>query len=100
MKRSITPLASALATSLLVATFSVSANAECFYSYKAKRDNPLQLHYGVIKVDGPCQQPTPSQEIASRIARDGWTLLSVVGTVAQPKLSSERERAGEFFLKY
>ncbi len=100
MKRSITHLAFTLATSLLVAAFSLSANAECFYSYKAKRDNPLQLHYGVIKVDGSCQQPTPSREIASRIARDGWTLLSVVGTVAQPKLNLERERAGEFFLKY
>ncbi len=51
-------------------------------------------------MDGPCQHPTPSREIASRIARDGWSLLSVVGTVAQPKLNSERERAGEYFLKY
>ena len=48
------PTTLALAMILLPAL----AEAACFADYKAKRDNPLRLHYGVVKLsDGAC----PSQ---------------------------------------
>ncbi len=48
MKRLIT-----LATLALV--LAGPAAAECYADYKAKRDEPLQLHYGVAQVGFGCQ---------------------------------------------
>ena len=47
MKR-IIPLTAAL---LVIAT---TAQATCFADYKAKRDDPLRLHYGVAEIMGAC----------------------------------------------
>ena len=46
-------LAAALLCPLLM--LGTAADAECFADYKAKRDEPLKLHYGVAQVsDGNC----------------------------------------------
>lgn len=80
---------------------STSANAACYADYKAKRDNPLQLHYGVIKLsNGACTSENPSSTIASRISRDGWTLLNVLGTFDDSQLDRRRGNAGQYFLRY
>ena len=86
----------------LFAVFATGAQAACYADYKAKRDNPLQLHYGVIKVsDKNCSKaPQPEQVIGSRIGRDGWTLLNVLGTFGKDGLDRRRGNAGQYFLRY
>jgi hypothetical protein len=80
---------------------SAGAHAACYADYKAKRDNPLQLHYGVVKIsDGACGSADPSRTIAQRIARDGWTLLTVLDTFDDSQLDRRRGNAGQYFLRY
>lgn len=80
------------------------AQDSCFADYKAKRSasGSLQLHYGVIQLDGgACRNPQrASQDVSRRIASDGWTLLRVVSTFDQRGLQQRRGNAGQFFLKY
>ena len=89
-----------LALSALVAA---PASAECFADYKAKQDNPLQLHYGVIALpDAACaSKEAAAPEIAGRIGRDGWTLLDVVSIFGASGLDEKRkESAGAYYLRY
>lgn len=89
-----------LAALLVMGLFASTAQAECYYAYKAKKENPLQLHFGVIRVDEACSAPTNQAAIAKRIAADGWTLLVVLPPIEQHDLPSKREEAGAFFLRY
>jgi hypothetical protein len=90
-----------LYSAALVIALSTAANAACYADYKAKRDNPLQLHYGVIKLsDQACGGINPKQVIASRIAGEGWTLLNVLGTFDDAGLDRRRGNAGQYFLRY
>ena len=78
-----------------------AAAADCCADYKAKRDRPLQLHYGVIAL--PAQACTPAAaapEIARRIGADGWTLLNVMGIFGPEGLAQRQADAGRFFLRY
>jgi hypothetical protein len=86
---------------LMLAAASPAA-AQCFADYKAKRDNPLQLHYGVVELpEAACGSTSAaSSEIARRIGRDGWTLLNVVSIFGQDGLEERRANAGEYFLRY
>lgn len=89
-----------LSATLLIA-LSTAANAACYADYKAKRDNPLKLHYGVIKIsDEACGGGNPKKVIASRIAGDGWTLLNVLGTFDETGLDRRRGNAGQYYLRY
>ncbi len=75
--------------------------ATCYADYKAKRDSPLRLHYGVIELpDDACSGKAAPRHIAQRLAQDGWNLLEVMSILDESGLDSRRERAGEFFLKY
>jgi hypothetical protein len=76
--------------------------AACFADYKAKQDDPLRLHYGVVKLsDGACPpQNRAAAEIAQRIGRDGWQLLNVVSLFDETGVEEKRASAGEFFLRY
>lgn len=89
----------ALATALAAAG---PAAAACFADYKAKQDDPLRLHYGVIQVsDAACGNPNrAASEIAPRIAAEGWQLLQVMGTFGDDGLDGRRESAGAYFLRY
>jgi len=89
----------ALAVSLFAAT---QVNADCYADYKAKQDNPLQLHYGVIRIpDAACGDAgMAAQEVRGRIAKAGWELLSIVSTFDDDGLGQRRESAGEFFLRF
>jgi hypothetical protein len=94
MKRLILSTASALVLAGPVA-------AECYADYKAKRDEPLQLHYGVAQVsDGRCSRGAAEGELAPRLARDGWTLLNVLSTFGPEGLAERKASAGEYFLRY
>jgi hypothetical protein len=95
-------LAAPLALALALA--GAPAAADCYADYKAKRDDPLQLHYGVIALpDTACAEPVVTHaEIAARIAADGWTLLTVVSVFDETGLDDEERRsnAGAFYLRY
>lgn len=100
MKKHIAPFALAA----VVALAGLPAAADCYADYKAKRDDPLKLHYGVIALpEHACVSLEAAQaEIAGRIVIDGWTLLSVVSIFGEAALLDEerRENAGEFYLRY
>lgn len=90
-----------LAANALVLALAAPVSAACFADYKAKREGPLQLHYGVAEVsDANCSRDAAAAEIARRIARDGWELLSVMSVFGEDGLDSRRDSAGDFFLRY
>jgi hypothetical protein len=94
MKRLITSAALALALAGPVA-------AECYADYQAKRDEPLNLHYGVAQVsDANCSPGAAEGELAPRLAAGGWTLKSVLSTFGPEGLEERKATAGEFFLRY
>jgi hypothetical protein len=77
------------------------AAAECYADYKAKRDDPLTLRYGVSQVsDANCSPDAAAGELAPRLASDGWTLLNVLSTFGPEGLEERKASAGEFFLRY
>lgn len=78
------------------------AHASCFADYKAKQDDPLRLHYGVIELpDTACEDVTTAvSEIAARIAEGGWMLLDVMDRFDDSGLEERRESAGEFYLRF
>jgi len=85
-------------TALLLTVSSVQA--ACFADYKAKRDDPLRLHYGVAEIKGDCTEENAEKEIAARIAQDVWELLAVVSVFSDDGLEERRANAGEFYLRY
>lgn len=90
-----------LAAIPLALALAAPASAACYADYKAKRDNPYGLHYGVAEVpDSACSREAAVPEIARRIGRDGWELLSVMSVFGDDGLDSRRESAGAFFLRY
>lgn len=78
----------------------LAAEAACFADYKAKQDNPLRLHYGVIALNGTCTKRAAAAEIAPRIGRDGWQLLNVLGVFDDSGLAERKDSAGRYYLRY
>lgn len=89
---------------LFVAVFAApSAFASCYVDYKAKQDDPLRLHYGVMTVEAalPCSKsPNISVDVSRRLEAAGWTLLQVESVFDQAALDSKKADAGEFFLRF
>jgi hypothetical protein len=86
---------------LALAAAAAPASAACYADYKAKRDAPLQLHYGVIQLpDAACNPQAAAPVIAQRIGRDGWQLLAVVSVFDEAGLEARRDSAGAYFLRY
>ncbi|MBN2907442.1 MAG: hypothetical protein JXJ18_12105 [Rhodobacteraceae bacterium] len=87
---------------LLSLALSGAASAECYADYKAKKDNPLRLHYGVIELPDPaCGSRTDAaREIDRRIGRGGWQLLNVMSIFGGDGLAQRKSSAGAFYLKY
>ncbi len=74
--------------------------ADCYADYKAKQDNPLRLHYGVIQLQDTCK-PNPAQpDVSARLARGGWTLLNIMSVFGPEGLDQRRANAGDFFLRF
>ena len=95
-----TILSSALAASLALA-LAGPASAECYADYKAKRDEPLKLIYGVGQVpDSNCNIDAAAAELAPRLAADGWTLLNVLEAFGPEGLAERKATAGDYFLRY
>ena len=76
------------------------AHASCYADYKAKQDNPLRLHYGVVEVRGECSVGSAEDQLRSTLSRDGWQLLNVVSVFDDGGLDQRRDSAGEYFLRY
>ena len=91
----------ALALVMIALALPSQAAADCFVTYKAKKQPPLELHFGVISMSGSCpDRGTAASETAARIASGGWTLLNVVSLSSTPPSSAERANAGSFYLRY
>lgn len=90
----------ALATGLTL-TLAVPAHAACYADYKAKQENPLRLHYGVVKLpDSACKGGRAKANVQNRLAANGWQLLKIVSTFDDSGLASRKSSAGGFFLKF
>ncbi|SLN34951.1 hypothetical protein [Pseudooctadecabacter jejudonensis] len=79
---------------------SSTAHAACFADYKAKRDDPLRLHYGVAEITGDCTVDAAAAQLAPRLAQDDWQLLSIESVFDEAGLEEREESAGENYLRY
>jgi hypothetical protein len=96
-----TPKLAPVLGACLMLALSGMAQAECYADYKAKKEPPLQLHYGVAQVsDGNCSRGAAQGELAPRLAADGWTLLNVLSTFGPEGLGERKASAGAYFLRY
>jgi hypothetical protein len=78
------------------------ALAACYADYKAKQDNPLRLHYGVMRIDtNPCAMSEGVKAtVASRLASAGWQLLQVQSVFDDSGLEKRKSDAGQYFLRF
>lgn len=98
MKRAL--LSALFGMTLGTALMGTPAAAECYADYKAKQDAPLRLHYGVAEIRGACAPGPAAQELAPRLARGGWTLLTVISVFGPEGLAQRRDDAGPNHLRY
>ena len=96
MSRLLLSLATALSASLAAS----AGAAACYADYKAKQDNPLRLHYGVAEVRGDCTRAAARDDLARRLAAQGWTLLNVVSVFDETGLEKRKDSAGPNFLRF
>ena len=87
---------------LIYAIFMVTtANAACYASYKAKRDDPLKLHYGVMQLpDQQCTMKTAAKAAGLRLLPHGWILLNLLTVSLKTPTPTEKENAGENLFRY
>lgn len=93
-------LAIPLICAALLALSSPAQAANCYADYKAKQNNPLKLHYGVIQIRGACSKVAAQAEIQSRLAASGWTLLNVMTVFGPEGLQQRKADAGSYFLRF
>ena len=74
--------------------------ADCYADYKAKQDQPLKLHYGVMELGGDCSKSAARLEIAARLKPAGWTLLNVQSVFGPEGLDKRKADAGSYFLRF
>jgi hypothetical protein len=90
-----------LSTAALVIMLAAPAHAACFADYKAKQDNPLRLHYGVIEIpDSACSKRAAAGVITPKLKAAGWTVLNVMSTFGPEGLAERKASAGSFFLRF
>lgn len=87
---------------LLAAAFAAPAEAACYADYKAKREDPLKLHYGVVQVDiSPCAMSDKvTRQVRQRLKASGWQLLQVQSVFDDSGLGRRKQDAGQFFLRF
>ncbi|WP_394198913.1 hypothetical protein [Litoreibacter albidus] len=91
-----------LALGFGLSAMATTATAACYVDYKAKKDNPLKLHYGVAAVpDSACASPrAAAKAIAPRLSAAGWTLLNIVSLFDDSGLNGRKANAGPYFLRF
>ncbi len=90
---------SSLVVAALLSVGSAASAAECYADYKAKQDNPLRLHYGVMQVSS-CKKGQAKKEVSKRLKAKGWTLLNVMSVFGPEGLDQRKANAGKFYLRY
>lgn len=100
MKHQLIPFALCLAVLGLITPPSTALAADCYADYKAKQDNPLRLHYGIIQVQGACKPKPAKAEISARLAQGGWILLNIRSLFGPEGLDERRANAGTFYLRF
>ncbi len=96
-----TSLRHTLALTATLLALAGPVHAVCFADYKAKMDNPLRLHYGVIEIsDQACSVGAAFGVIAPRVAAGGWELLEVMSVFDESGLDARRGDAGQFYLRF
>ena len=87
---------------IISATFLATAvQAFCFVDYKAKQDDPLKLHYGVMELmDQQCSFEEAQKVVTQRLLLQGWTLLNLLSVSASNPTLQQKANAGENFLRY
>jgi hypothetical protein len=89
------------ALTLALTLAATTAEAACYADYKARRDQPYALAYGVIELpEAACNPGAAAAETARRIAVDGWQLLGIVSIFGPEGLEARRADAGAHFLRY
>lgn len=83
---------------LFLTLFALPAHAACYADYKAKRDNPLRLHYGVAEVE--CDADIARRTLQNRLGQNGWTLLNVMSVFGPEGLEERKASAGDYFLRF
>lgn len=91
-----------IAAALISLATANTAQAACFADYKAKKDNPLQLHYGVMELPASAcgSASSAAGAIAPRLAKAGWTLLNVLSVFDESGLAERKNSAGRHYLRY
>lgn len=93
-------LAPILALVLLIAGSGTARAADCYADYKAKQDNPLRLHYGVVQLSGDCSKGAAEADLSARLARNNWTLLNILSVFGPDGLEERKANAGPYYLRF
>ncbi len=94
----LTPLILALAATLAMA---LPASAACYAEYRASRQNPVQLAYGIAEIrGGACNAQAAAQYLQARLAQSGWTLQNVLSTVTSNSAPANSGYTGGHYLSY
>lgn len=97
MKKMLIPL---LVAAVLAAALPAAAQQQCYADYKAKRDAPLRLHYGVMQLTQGCTPNDARTETAGRLQAAGWVLLNVISVFGPDGLSERKADAGPYYLRF
>ncbi len=89
-----------LFTTALAACFATAASADCYADYKAKQDNPLRLHYGVMALQRGCDLQSAQREAQARLSQGGWTLLNILSVFGPEGLAERQASAGQYHLRF
>lgn len=87
---------------LALMAVALPAQAGCYADYKAKRDDPLKLHYGVMELpDTACgNKAAAKRQVSSRLSSEGWVLLNILSIFDESGLAERKESAGQYFLRF
>lgn len=84
---------------LLLALLPAAAGAACYADYKARRDQPYELHYGVMQVR-TCDRQDAIREVRARLEQAGWELLNVDSVFDESGLADRKANAGSYYLRF
>ncbi len=87
---------------LALSLYALPSQAGCYADYKAKQDDPLRLHYGVVELpDAACNnRQAATRQVQRRLEDQGWHLLKIQSIFDESGLTERKESAGEFFLRF
>jgi hypothetical protein len=91
---------SALALWICIGGSAALASGECYYLYKAKKNAPLQLHLGMMRINDTCSAGPHKTQLSDRLAQNGWKLMQIVKQYPEIDGVKFKNDLGEFFLKY